>query len=127
MNSYAMKLSHASFILNTIAPEKYESFHVALMNAQGNYDVDSTIKNSILSVGLSQDQQIKFENALQDKDLTDKFTAQMKGNRALSISLGIKGTPGLIINNQLIYGSISQQNLKILMKQSKNQLKNTTK
>lgn len=121
MNSYAAALSHASFVLNNIAPERYESFHLALMNAQNNSNIQHTIKNSISSLGLSQDQQTKFEYALVDKDLTDKFTTQIQRNRILSIHLEMTGTPGLIINNQLIPGGdISQHDLESLLKNNNN-------
>jgi len=116
LGARAMNLSHASFILNTIAPDKYEVFHKALMRTVESDDTQSVIQNSMLELGLSSDQQSKFKAAISDKNIIKAFENKIKENLILGNKIRLSGTPAMIINNMMIPGVIPPQYLVSLLK-----------
>lgn len=97
----------AKAALASQAQGKHQAFHEALLASQADMTKDEILKIAV-SVGLN----VKRLEA----DMADpKWQAVINKNRALAQELGISGTPGFIVGNQLVPGALDLNGLKELI------------
>lgn len=93
------ELSKISIAVNLIDSDKFIKFHDALMASQERTK-DGAVKVAV-SVGIKKD---KLEKTLKDKK--DKIDEILQKNLALGSAIGINGTPGFVIGEELIPGAL---------------------
>lgn len=99
------ELSKVSVAVNMIEPSLYREFHNALMksserNKQGAIKVAK-------SVGINQE---KLEKTLSSK--ASEIEGILQNNLSLGSSIGINGTPGFVIGDDLIPGAMELEGLR---------------
>lgn len=101
----SVEMSQVSIAVNMVDPSSYKKFHDALMksNERGK---DGALKVA-KSVGINS---AKLEATL--KNNKDKIEAVIQGNISLATSIGIAGTPGFVIGEELIPGALDLQSFK---------------
>ncbi len=99
------EMAQVSIAVNIAYPDSYKKFHDALMktNERGK---DAALK-AVKSAGLNS---AKVEEVL--KSQKEKIDATIQANLALGNSIGINGTPGFIIGDELIPGALDLPALK---------------
>ncbi len=105
LGASSVELSKVSIAVNMISAGNYLSFHNAIM--KGNY----RNREEAISVasGLGIDAQ-KLEKTLESK--RSEIESKIKANQDLAASIGINGTPGFVIGENLIPGAIELSALK---------------
>ena len=96
-------MTAAKYALAAHKQGKYFEFHKALMEYQGSKD-KATLKRLATEVGLDADQ---LEKDAQDPALKDTITE----NVSIAQDIGIRGTPGFIVGDQLFRGYIGEEAL----------------
>lgn len=98
-------MSTIALAINIIDPSSYKKFHDALMrsNAHSKEEAMKIAKD----VGVNPE---KLEASL--KKNKDKIAEIIKSNRELGSSIGINGTPGFVIGEELVPGAFEVQVLK---------------
>lgn len=99
------EMSTVALAVNIIDAKSYKKFHDAMMksNERGKAAAIKTAK----SIGISES---KLNEVL--KNDKDKIAAMIQENRMLASSIGINGTPGFIIGEELIPGAFELQAFK---------------
>ncbi len=95
----SFELSKVSVAVNLLDSDKFKKFHDALMTSNER-SKDGAIKVAV-SVGISKD---KLEKTLKDKK--DKIEEILQNNLQLGSSVGVSGTPGFVIGEELIPGAL---------------------
>ncbi len=92
------EMSAIALAVNIIDPKAYKKFHDAMMksNERGK---EAAIKIA-KSIGINE---AKIEEILKEKQ--DKITESIQANLTLGGSIGINGTPGFVIGEELIPGA----------------------
>lgn len=91
---------------------KYDAFHAAMMEAQGNI-TDDTVYQIAASVGLDID---KLK-----RDMASPETAQqIKENLKLADALNIRGTPAFVIGDKVVPGVADIATLKSMVADARN-------
>jgi protein-disulfide isomerase len=95
----SQEMSKVSIAVNIVAPKSFRKFHDALMktNERGKQAALKAAK----SAGIDTK---KIEEAL--KNEKDKIEKILQDNLALGSSIGINGTPGFVIGEELIPGAM---------------------
>ncbi|MBU6140278.1 MAG: DsbA family protein [Proteobacteria bacterium] len=101
----SLEMSQVSIAVNMAYPESYKKFHDALMKT--NERGKAAALKAVKSVGLNS---AKVEEIL--KNQKDKIDSVIQANLALGNSVGINGTPGFIIGEELIPGALDLPSLK---------------
>jgi len=83
---------------------KYESFHSAMMAANGPTD-QKTILAKAAEVGLDLDQVNADVQAVEINDAIER-------NLGLAQGLAIRGTPAFVIDNEIVFGAIDLATMK---------------
>ena len=83
---------------------KYEDFHHALFNAQGQLSEDRVL-DIAEDIGINTD---KLKSAMK----APAIDAIIDRNHELGQMLGLRGTPAFIIGNTLIPGAVSEAEIK---------------
>jgi protein-disulfide isomerase len=98
-------LSTVALAVNIVDPSSYKKFHDALMNssAASKEDALKIAKNLGLDVS-------KIEGTL--KSHKEKISAMINANRTLGSTIGVNGTPGFIIGEELIPGALALEALQ---------------
>ena len=104
--------ARASLAVNRIDRNKYFEYHQMLMNTSGKFD-EKALLEAGKKVGIKPET-LKAEMA------KPEITAILDRNRKLAESLGINGTPGLVIGNEVIPGAISAEELKRYISEQRN-------
>ncbi len=101
----SIEMSTVALAVQIIDPSSYSKFHNALMksNERGK---DGAIKIA-KSVGINTD---KLEKVL--KNDKEKIAKALEANLKLGGSIGINGTPGFVIGEELVPGALELQALK---------------
>ncbi len=101
----SMEMAQVAIAVNINFPESYKKFHDALMksNEHGKAGALKIVK----SIGLNS---AKIEEFL--KSEKDKIDAILQANLVLGNSIGINGTPGFVIGEELFPGAMEVQALK---------------
>jgi protein-disulfide isomerase len=99
------EMSTVAIAVNMLDSSSYKKFHDAMMksNAHGKADAIKVAKE----VGISGE---KLEALLESSK--EKIAAVIKANRELGSSIGINGTPGFVIGEELIPGALELGALK---------------
>jgi protein-disulfide isomerase len=99
------EITEVALAIQLVEPASYKKFHDAMMksNERGK---DAAIKVA-KSVGISG---AKVEASL--KNNKDKITGMIQANLVLGNSIGINGTPGFVIGEELIPGALELDALK---------------
>lgn len=97
----------AKAALASQAQGKHQVFHEALLASHGDMTKDEIFKIAV-SVGLNV-------KRLETDMASPKWQAVITKNRALAQELGISGTPGFIVGNQLVPGALDLNGLKELI------------
>ncbi|NCA27787.1 MAG: DsbA family protein [Proteobacteria bacterium] len=95
----SQEMSKVSIAVNIVAPNSFRKFHDALMktNERGKSAALKAVKTAGIDVK-------KVEDAL--KNEKDKIEKIIQDNLALGSSIGITGTPGFVIGEELIPGAM---------------------
>ncbi len=93
------------------APEKYEALHVALMSSRPRLNEASAL---LIAGEFGYD----VERLRDDMD-SPEIDRILGHNNALAEQLGIRGTPGFVIGNQVIGGAIDMETLLLLIAQAR--------
>jgi protein-disulfide isomerase len=96
-------MSSVALAVNIIDPSAYKKFHDKLMNEKSHIDKAVAIRIA-KEVGVSQQ---KLEEVL--KKQKDKIAAIINQNREVGASVGVAGTPGFVIGEELIPGAVDLQ------------------
>lgn len=99
------EMAEVSIAVNLVEPSSYKKFHDALMesNEKGKEGALRIAKTIGLNVA-------KIETALKDDKI--KIEKIIEDNLSLGTSIGINGTPGFVIGEELIPGAIELSALK---------------
>ncbi len=99
------EISTIALAVNIADPSSYKKFHDALMESGANTkeDVMKIANNNGVNVA-------KVESIL--KSHKDKIASMINANRLLGSSIGINGTPGFVIGEELIPGAASLESLQ---------------
>ncbi len=101
----SMELATVSIAVNLVDPSSYKKFHDALMKSSER-SKDGAIKIA-KSVGINV---AKLESVL--KGDQEKIANIIQANLVLGGSIGISGTPGFVIGEELIPGAFELQTFK---------------
>ena len=93
------------------APEKYEALHVALMSSPLRM-------NATNALGIAGDLGYDVDRLRDDLD-SPEISRSLGHNNALAEQLGIRGTPGFVIGDQIIGGAIDMDTLLELIAQAR--------
>lgn len=96
--------ARAAIAVSRIKKDKYFEFHAALMQSSGRFDEKAVI-------ALAQKFGIKAA-ALKEEMGKPEVTAALDKNREMAQKLGITGTPGIVIGNDIFPGAVSADELK---------------
>ncbi len=99
--------ARAAIAVNRIAPKKFFDYHTALMAEKGKFD-EARLLEIAKSNGIDS-AKLKAEMA------KPEITAMLDTNRRIAGELGIRGTPGLVIGNEVIGGAASLEELQELV------------
>jgi protein-disulfide isomerase len=92
-------------------PGKYVPFHFALMKTAGELP-----KERILDIAKS----VGIDTAKLEKDMVDPAVIeQVKQSNALADSLHFNGTPTFVINDRIVVGEVTEEELQALVKATK--------
>jgi protein-disulfide isomerase len=97
----------AKAALASQAQGKHQAFHEALLASQGDMTKEKILKIAA-GVGLNA-------KRLESDMVNPKWQAVIEKNRALARELGISGTPGFIVGNELVAGWLDLKGLKELI------------
>lgn len=99
--------SQAALAVWNSTPDKYMSFHSALMASRGNLNAEKVIK---IAKNLAIDAEALTKN-MKNKSVDKELSMNMQ----LSQRLDITGTPAFIIGNQIIPGALSLDEIEKLV------------
>jgi protein-disulfide isomerase len=97
------KAAEAAQAAWTIQPDKYLSFHVALMENRGNLD-EARVLEIAKSVGIDP---AKLKTAMADPSVK----AKLSDNLELAQKLQINGTPAFVVDDQILPGAVDLETL----------------
>lgn len=103
----------AKAALASQAQGKHQAFHEALLASHSDMTKEEILKIAV-SVGLNA-------KRLESEMTNPKWQAVIDKNRALAQELGISGTPGFIVGNELVPGALDLNGLKELIARASGQ------
>jgi protein-disulfide isomerase len=106
----------AAVAVHRINKAKYFEYHSALMKEKGKFD-----EKGLLDLGSKIG--IKPEK-LKEEMNSPETQAQLDKNRKLAQSLGITGTPGIIVGSEVIPGAMQYEELKKVVEKARAEAKN---
>jgi protein-disulfide isomerase len=107
----AQYATEVGIVVSILAPEKYVNYYEAIMiDAQGQSR--SAVKGAVEKTGL---QWSKVESELNKRK--SEISAIIADSRDLAGKLGINGTPGFVLNGQLIPGAVDADTLSSVLDQ----------
>lgn len=101
----SMEMSQVSTAVFIAYPDSYKKFHDTLMKSSGR-GKEAALK-AVKDAGLNS---AKVEEVL--KSQKDKIDSLIQANLALGNSIGINGTPGFVIGDELIPGAVEVAEFK---------------
>ena len=101
----------AKVSLATVNQGKYEEFHFRLINAPGRV----TKKGAL---ALAEEMGLDMDQLEKDAE-SPEIAAMISKNQQLARSLGITGTPALVVNGQVMPGAVEYPVLKTLIEQAR--------
>jgi len=106
MSPSSEEMAQVALAVNMADPASYRKFHNALMKSTTVRSKDAAIKLA-KELGINS---AKVEEVL--KNDKAKIEAQITANRVLGQSLGVRGTPGFIVGEELVPGFIDLAAMK---------------
>lgn len=105
LGASSQELARIALAVNILDTKKYHSFHDALMksNARSKEEALQIAKNQGLDTA-------KLNKILADKK--SEIDAQISENLQLGAAIGVNGTPGFVIGEELIPGAVETATLK---------------
>jgi protein-disulfide isomerase len=103
--------ARAALAVHRIAPDKYMAVHMAMMSSRARLN-EMRILSIAEEFGIDTD-------ALRDEMKSPEIDAAIARNRALAEALGINGTPGFVIGNQIVPGAISLDTIRQLIAEAR--------
>ncbi|MEM1364283.1 MAG: DsbA family protein [Pseudomonadota bacterium] len=100
----SLEAHKVSIALALTRPELYQDFHVALMGASGRATGE---KARAVALELGMD-----ESALDEALASDSIDNTIRESYRIAEALGINGTPGFIIGDEVVPGAISMEDLE---------------
>lgn len=101
----SQEMSQVALAVNILDPKSYQKFHEALMKSQERGKAAAL--KAAESVGIDV---AKLEKTLESNK--EKIEKQLQENLALGSSIGINGTPGFVIGEELIPGALELDGMK---------------
>jgi len=98
-------LSAVALAANIVDSSSYKKFHDALMNSSASSKEEALKIAGDLGLNVS-----KIESTL--KSQKEKITSIINANRALAGAIGVNGTPGFVIGEELLPGAVSLEALQ---------------
>ena len=99
--------SRAALAFSRLNKDKYFEYHSALMMAQGKFD-EKLLSDTAQKFGVSA---AKLKPEMEKPEIS----AALAKNREIGDALGVRGTPALLIGNQLLPGAVGYDDLKKLV------------
>ncbi len=99
------EISTIALAVNIVDPSSYKKFHDAAMNSGAN--TKEEVMKIVASVGVNTS---KVESTLSSHK--EKIAAMINANRALGGAIGVNGTPGFVVGEELIPGAVSLEALQ---------------
>ncbi len=99
------ELSSVAIAVNIAEPTSYRKFHNALMTSHAANKADALQLAKSIGINVA-----KVEGVL--KSQKDKISGIINANRTLGSSIGVQGTPGFVIGDELIPGASSVEGLQ---------------
>ena len=99
--------ARAAIAVYRIEPDKYFDFHTALMKSTGKFD-EKSLADIAKKVGVSPS---KMKKEMENPEITK----MLDENRAIAEDMGIRGTPALIVGDQVLPGAIPHDDLAKLI------------
>jgi len=96
--------ARAALAFNNLNKERYFEYHTAIMNMRGKY-TEQNLGAKAQRLGVTPE-------ALLAEMQKPEITAILEKNRKIADDFGIRGTPALIIGDQMMPGAISYADLK---------------
>lgn len=103
--------ARAALAVHRIAPDQYIAVHMAMMSSRARLN-EGRILAIAEEFGIDTD-------ALADEMKNPEIDAIIERNRALARALGINGTPGFVIGDQVIPGAISLDTIRELIAEAR--------
>jgi protein-disulfide isomerase len=103
--------ARAALAVHRIAPDKYMDVHMAIMSSRARLN-EMRILAIVEEFGIDTD-------ALQAAMKSPEIDAAIARNRALAEALGIIGTPGFVIGDQIVPGAISLDTIRQLIAEAR--------
>ncbi len=97
-------MSMVAIAVNMVDPSSYKKFHDALMNSNAASKEEALKVARDIGINAA-----KVEETLRSKK--DKIMAIINANRTLGASIGVQGTPGFVVGEELIPGATSTEML----------------
>ncbi len=107
----SLTASQAALAVWRTSPDKYGSFHAALMEARGGLTVDKLLD---IAAGIGADPE-----AVRADMKSPEVAAILSQTRGLASKLGIRGTPAFVIDGTLVPGAIGIEDLRDLVASSR--------
>jgi protein-disulfide isomerase len=104
--------ARAAVAAHRVDPKKYFAFYSAAMKYNGKFD-DTAIANIASTAGISYD---KIKAEMQKKEVGD----MLQKVRTLGESIGVQGTPAIIIGDKFLPGALSYEELKRTIEEVRN-------
>lgn len=114
MGPASEELSIVSLAVNMTDPAAYGKFHAALMKSKTVRTKEAAI-NLAKSLGINKS---KLEKTI--KTQRDKIDEIISNNRTLGQTIGIRGTPGFVIEEELVPGFIDFDAMKAKVSAARN-------
>lgn len=96
--------SRAALAVSRIAKDKYFDFHKAMFAEKGNFD-EKTVMDEARKLGIDT---VKLKNEIMNPEIS----AILDKNRTLGEALGVRGTPAIIIGDNLFPGAMPLEDLE---------------
>lgn len=103
--------ARAALAVHRISPDKYMDVHMAMMSSRARLN-EMRILSIAEKFGIDTD-------ALQAEMKSLEIDAAIARNRALAEALGINGTPGFVIGDQIVPGAISLDTIRQLIAEAR--------
>lgn len=104
--------SQAALAAYKISPDKYFAFHSALMQTEGKFN-DATIAQAAKKAGVNE---AKLKEAMKAPEIE----ATLQKNQELAAKLGVRGTPVVIIGDEVMMGFTPPEAFKMFVQQARN-------
>lgn len=112
------RIHSLSLALNKVLPGKYAEFHTRMMKYNGKV-TEGITKNIIRQSGVSDDEYQKIVEVANSQDIRNMLLA----NKKLGSKMQLKGTPALVINDELVPHALDMGDLQLKIEKHREKLK----